>query len=117
MQRRARELVIRLTELSFADAQLSDIWHTLGKYKGECEVFIETRSKDNLQVHMRIHRTIRVTGCLSLQNDLIELGCSVEWRGGSDQRATHQSSNLPGGTYMKDSSIEKRTSNRRFITH
>lgn len=116
LQRRARELVIRLPEVSLADTQCNDIWRILGKYKGECEVLIEIKLKDNLKVHMKIHQTIRVTGCLNLQNDLIELGCSVEWRGCRDKRPAHQSSNLPGDTH-EGQQHKKNTINRRFTTH
>ena len=81
LQCRANSLIISLIPISRNEERLSNVWEILGKYKGECDVFLETNIDYGVKVRLRTHRTLRVAGCLSLEKELIRLGCTVEWKG------------------------------------
>jgi DNA polymerase-3 subunit alpha len=81
LQSRASSLIISLAPSSQNEDRLNNVWEILGKYKGECEVYIETSTDYGVKVRLRTHPTMRVAGCLILESDLIRLGCTVEWKG------------------------------------
>jgi hypothetical protein len=81
LQRRAKEMVIRLPEGDFDAGALCDrVVTVLEKSKGECEVLIELPIGESL-ICMRAHHSLKVQGSSELEGSLRELGCNVRWEG------------------------------------
>ncbi|HVS81730.1 MAG TPA: DNA polymerase III subunit alpha [Pyrinomonadaceae bacterium] len=81
VQRKARELVIRLPR--GVDGVLCDrIIGLLEQSKGECDVLVELPIEGSL-VRLRAHHSMKVQGSGEIEAALREFGCEVRWAGHS----------------------------------
>lgn len=80
-QKKARRLVIELSDHNLSENKLDDLWHTLSSHKGDCEVFLEM-DLGGLRVKTRVHNSLRVEGSLKLETVLRGQGCVAKWAGG-----------------------------------
>ena len=82
VQRKARELVIRLPKGVDAVGLCDRIIGLLEQSKGECDVLIELPIGGSL-VHLRAHHSLKVQGSGEIEAALREFGCEVRWAGHS----------------------------------
>jgi len=82
VQRKARELVIRLPRGVDAVALCDRIIGLLEQSKGECDVLVELPIEGSL-VHLRAHHSLKVQGSGEIEAALREFGCEVRWTGHS----------------------------------
>lgn len=81
VQRKARELVIRLP--GGADGVLCDkIIGVLERARGDCDVLLELPIESSL-VSLRAHHSLKVQGSGEIEVALRELGCEIRWSGHS----------------------------------
>jgi len=79
IQRRARELVIRLPATDDASVLCENISAVLERSKGDCEVFVEMTLEGGL-VLIRAHPSLKVQGSVELEQALRDLGCEITWQ-------------------------------------
>ncbi len=82
VQRKARELVIRLPNGIDAGVLCDRIIGLLEQAKGECDVLVELPIEGSL-VRLRAHHSLKVQGSGKIEAALRELGCEVSWAGHS----------------------------------
>jgi DNA polymerase-3 subunit alpha len=80
VQRKARELVIRLPSGVDAGVLCDKIIGLLEKSKGECDVLVELPIGGSL-VRLRAHHSLKVQGSGEIEEALREVGCEVRWAG------------------------------------
>jgi DNA polymerase III subunit alpha len=86
VQRKARELVIRLPFAADYTQLCEAIKTLLEETRGECDVFVEMISDETL-VRMRAHPSLKVQGGREIEAGLRQLGCEVRWEGFASARA------------------------------
>lgn len=79
LQRRARELLIRLPAIDDPGDLCQKVTDVLGQTAGDCEVFVEFPIA-GATVRIRTHPSFKVQGSPRLEQALRDLGCEIEWQ-------------------------------------
>jgi DNA polymerase-3 subunit alpha len=77
IQRKARAVIVRLPR--GAENDLGQLFTTLDRHRGDCEVLLEMYLEDGVLVRARTHGTLRVQGSTELERALQQSGYGVEW--------------------------------------
>jgi len=80
IQQKAKEIIVRLPEVTELPQICDSVKQILESSRGECEVFIEIVSQGAL-IRMRAHPSLKVQGSVQLESALRGLGCEVNWDG------------------------------------
>ena len=78
--RRARQISITVPVDGLSERALDEIFTTLSRQPGQCEVVLNLRLENNVELAIR-SQPLRISGSDALEKKLIEKGCRVQWIG------------------------------------
>jgi DNA polymerase III subunit alpha len=79
----ASAVYISLPRTNCDDSFCEKLLNLLYRHRGKCEVFLEIPGDDSKQlknVRLGVHGSLRIRGCLTLENELAAHDCRVVWR-------------------------------------
>ncbi|PYS81388.1 MAG: hypothetical protein DMF70_09335 [Acidobacteria bacterium] len=94
VQRKARELVIRLPKGADAAGLCDRIIGLLEQSKGECDFLVELPIEGSV-VHLRAHHSLKVQGSGEIEAALREFGCEVRWTGHASAKRSAAAGSKP----------------------
>ena len=75
---KARLASIVLPKKNLCESFFEELFTTLSRDKGNCEVDLEILLENKLKLKLQ-SQPLRIQGSCRLENELIEKGCQVEW--------------------------------------